>query len=71
VGQGSEGPRVLPAKRAYKPGGNDIARKNLDTARMQQERSLSVEGEEGEDEDEVEFDSDDEEDVRGKRARVD
>jgi hypothetical protein len=67
----SEGPRVLPAKRAYKPGGNDIARKNLDTARMQQERSLSVEGEEGEDEDEVEFDSDDEEDVRGKRARVD
>ncbi|KAI4667420.1 uncharacterized protein J4E79_002107 [Alternaria viburni] len=66
----SEGPRVLPAKRAYKPGGNDIARKNLDTARMHQERSMSMEGEE--EEDSVEFESDDdEEDTRGKRAKID
>lgn len=36
-------PRAVPAKREYKPGGNDIARQNLDKARMFQERSLSVE----------------------------
>jgi hypothetical protein len=70
----AEGPRVLPAKRAYKPGGNDIARKNLDSARMHQGRSLSMEGEDEEDEDEGEgeFESDEEdaEDVSSKRARL-
>lgn len=38
-----EKPRVLPAKRAYKPGGNDIARQNLDTARVSRDSSLSEE----------------------------
>ncbi|KAH7378264.1 hypothetical protein BKA66DRAFT_421489 [Pyrenochaeta sp. MPI-SDFR-AT-0127] len=41
--QGNATPKVVPAKREYKPGGNDIARQNLDTTRMIQERSLSVE----------------------------
>lgn len=35
--------RVLPAKRAYKPGGNEIARLNLETARRFQ-RASSAEG---------------------------
>lgn len=35
--------KVVPAKRAYKPGGNEIARLNLETARRFQ-RSLSDEG---------------------------
>jgi hypothetical protein len=67
----TEGPRVLPAKRAYKPGGNDIARRNLDSARMHQERSLSVEGEEN-NRNEGEFESNEEdiEDARDKRARM-
>jgi hypothetical protein len=60
-----ERPRVLPAKREYKPGGNDIARLNLDTARMQQEMSLSVDGEEYEDSEVEELAN-----VRSKRARV-
>jgi hypothetical protein len=34
---------VLPAKRAYKPGGNEIARLNLETARRFQ-RASSAEG---------------------------
>ncbi|CAN9355727.1 unnamed protein product [Alternaria alternata] len=67
----TEGPRVLPAKRAYKAGGNDIARKNLDTARMHQERGLSVEGEQnGGDEAEFESDMEDVEDARAKRVRT-
>jgi hypothetical protein len=67
----TEGPRVLPAKRAYKPGGNDIARRNLDSARMNQERSLSMEKEKDEgDEGEFESDEEDLEDIRGKRARI-
>ncbi|KAF1941377.1 hypothetical protein EJ02DRAFT_377829 [Clathrospora elynae] len=40
-----EAPRVLPAKREYKPGGNDIARANLDSARLFQERGLSLDDE--------------------------
>lgn len=36
--------RVVPAKRKYKLGGNDIARENLDKARMFQGRSSDVEG---------------------------
>jgi hypothetical protein len=63
-------PRVVPAKREYKPGGNEIARQNLETAKRFQERSLSVE----EDEDD-EFDYEDDMDetaleVSAKRARV-
>ena len=62
---------MLPAKRAYKAGGNDIARKNLDTARMHQERGLSVEGEQnGGDEAEFESDMEDVEDARAKRVRT-
>ncbi|KAL6710471.1 phospholipid-translocating ATPase rsb1 [Coniothyrium glycines] len=80
-----EQPNVLPSKREYKPGGNDIARQNLDTARSAQERSLSVEEEEEEEEEEdmdqgeTEFEEQSEEEVRhgrddlgvpmGKRAR--
>ncbi|EDU41382.1 hypothetical protein PtrSN002B_001768 [Pyrenophora tritici-repentis] len=33
-----EGPTVKPQKRVYKPGGNDVARSNLNTARVSQER---------------------------------
>lgn len=44
--------RVAPAKRAYKPGGNEIARLNLETARFQSCASA-------EDEDDMEFDDED------------
>ncbi|CAE6997472.1 hypothetical protein P3342_000612 [Pyrenophora teres f. teres] len=33
-----EGPKVNPQKRVYKPGGNDVARSNLNTARVSQEK---------------------------------
>ncbi|KAF2028291.1 hypothetical protein EK21DRAFT_114059 [Setomelanomma holmii] len=65
-----EPPRVVPAKREYKPGGNEIARQNLETAKRYQERSLSVEDTEDEDD---EFDDDDDMDEEAapqKRARV-
>ncbi|KAH7081362.1 hypothetical protein BKA63DRAFT_588788 [Paraphoma chrysanthemicola] len=64
-----EAPRVVPAKREYKPGGNEIARQNLATAKRYQERSLSVEDKEDEDD---EFDDEDmgEDDAPQKRARV-
>jgi hypothetical protein len=69
-----ESPRVLPAKREYKPGGNEIARRNLEVAKRNQERSLSAEII-GADEDEDDFDDyDDMEDLpssASKRARVD
>jgi hypothetical protein len=67
-----EGPRVMPAKRDYKPGGNDISRLNLKTAREHQERSLSVEMEGGEEEGEFEDEEDEEEftESRSKRART-
>jgi hypothetical protein len=59
---------VVPAKRAYKPGGNEIARLNLETARRFQ-RGLSEEGQE-----EMEYDDDEKiapeyEDGVGKRMR--
>ncbi|KAI8937943.1 hypothetical protein NX059_005626 [Plenodomus lindquistii] len=51
---------MRPKKREYQRGGNDIARQNLDTARVFQEKSVSVEGEfedeeglEGEEEEEA------------------
>jgi len=62
--------RVAPAKREYKPGGNEIARQNLETAKRYQERSLSVEEDDDDefaDEDEME---DDEDEVQTKRTRV-
>jgi hypothetical protein len=65
-----QAPRVVPAKREYKPGGNEIARRNLEVAKRFQERSLSVEGNDEDDD----FDDDDMEDLptsAGKRARVD
>jgi hypothetical protein len=69
-----ETPRVLPAKREYKPGGNEIARRNLEVAKRNQDRSLSAEVI-GADEDEDDFDDDDDmEDLpssASKRARVD
>lgn len=46
--------KVVPAKRAYKPGGNEIARLNLETARRFQ-KGLSEEGQ-----DEMEYDDEDE-----------
>jgi hypothetical protein len=68
----AEGARVLPAKREYKPGGNDIARLNLKTARENQERSMSAEMEGGEEEDDFEDEEDEDEvaDSRSKRART-
>jgi len=38
----TEGSKMQSVKRAYKPGGNDIARSNLDTARMGQEEGSGV-----------------------------
>lgn len=64
----AEHPSVLPAKREYKPGGNDIARANLSTARAQMERSMSLDMEEEEGEFE---ESEEEEGGRNKRIRVD
>jgi hypothetical protein len=69
-------PRVLPAKREYKPGGNEIARRNLEVAKRIHERSLSAEiGADNEDENDG-FDDDDDEmedlpPLAAKRARVD
>jgi hypothetical protein len=69
-----EAPRILPAKREYKPGGNEIARRNLEIAKRNQERSLSagvIDADEDEDDD---FDENDMEDLPAsatKRARVD
>jgi hypothetical protein len=69
-------PRVLPAKREYKPGGNEIARRNLEVAKRIHERSLSAEiGADNEDENDG-FDDDDDEMgdlplLAAKRARVD
>ncbi|CAO2653959.1 Nn.00g106920.m01.CDS01 [Neocucurbitaria sp. VM-36] len=66
-------PRAVPAKREYKPGGNDIARQNLDTARMFQGRGGDVEEEE-EDEEGGLGDESDMDDVQAdqttKRARI-
>ncbi|KAF1848640.1 uncharacterized protein K460DRAFT_334981 [Cucurbitaria berberidis CBS 394.84] len=63
--------KVVPAKRDYKPGGNEIARQTLDTARMFQDQSLSVEASEEREED---FEESDTEDVpttsRTKRTRI-
>jgi hypothetical protein len=68
---------VAPAKRQYKPGGNEISRQNLATARRQQERSLSlsVDGDMDDDADDFEDNEDEDEDddvpdPRRKRARV-
>jgi len=66
-------PRVVPAKREYKPGGNDIARQNLATAKRYQDRDLSVEDDMQDDEEfeeEDEEDDDDVQDPRQKRARA-
>ncbi|KAF1836385.1 hypothetical protein BDW02DRAFT_241870 [Decorospora gaudefroyi] len=68
----TEGLRVQSAKRAYKPGGNDIAKSKLDSARMTQGSSLSVE-ELLEVDDEFDSEGDAEEetsDARTKRARA-
>jgi hypothetical protein len=72
-----QAPRVVPAKREYKPGGNEIARRNLEVAKRFQERGLSVEGNGDDDDldlDENALDDDDIEDQSPsaeKRARVD
>ncbi|KAF1915973.1 RTA1 like protein-domain-containing protein [Ampelomyces quisqualis] len=61
-------PRVLPAKREYKPGGNEIARQNLETAKRAQARALF----EDEDDEEDSFDRDlDIEESPAKRKRTD
>lgn len=51
--------RLVPAKRAYKPGGNEIARLNLETARRYQGSSLERQDESGYvgDDDEDDLDS--------------
>ncbi|KAH9861428.1 hypothetical protein J1614_011174 [Plenodomus biglobosus] len=51
---------VAAGKREFQRGGNDIARQNLDTARVFQDRSVSVEGQYQEEEEEEEEDEEDE-----------
>jgi hypothetical protein len=63
-----ESMRVAPTKREYKPGGNDIARANLETSKRFQERSVSVEDAE---EDDDEFEEETQEGSAAKRARLD
>lgn len=68
-------PRVVPAKREYKPGGNDIARQNLETAKRGRDRSLSVDDDLEDEEDEFENGEDEdlgqeEDGAAAKRARV-
>jgi hypothetical protein len=65
-----EAPRMMPAKREYKPGGNDIARQNLEMAKRFRERSLSVEDDMDDDEFADEDDLDEEAAAGAKRARV-
>jgi len=66
----TEGLKVQPRKHAYKPGGNDIARSNLDTVRVGQEKGSSLDMEVDED---VMFDSDAEgiDHAGHKRRRLD
>jgi hypothetical protein len=69
-------PRVVPAKREYKPGGNDIARQNLATAKRYQDRDLSISVDDDMQDDDEEFEEEDEEedddvqDPRQKRVRT-
>lgn len=66
--------REKPAKRAYKPGGNEIARQNLESAKRFQSQERGLIGEHEEDVDEDGFEVDVEDDVMGsssKRARAD
>jgi hypothetical protein len=65
-----EAPRMMPAKREYKPGGNDIARQNLEMAKRFRERSMSVEDDMDDDEFADEDDLDEEAAAGAKRARV-
>lgn len=64
---------VQPAKREYKPGGNEIARLNLEKAKRHAERGLSAENGDGEDREEQYDDYDEDEDGRellaSKRVR--
>lgn len=63
-------PRVLPAKREYKPGGNEIARQNLETAKRAQARALFEDDEDEEEEDSFDRDLDDLEESPLKRKRT-
>jgi hypothetical protein len=68
-------PRVVPAKREYKPGGNDIARQNLETTKRGRDRSLSVDDDLEDEEDDFENGEDEDmgeegDGVAAKRARV-
>jgi hypothetical protein len=64
----SEPARIVPAKREYKPGGNDIARQNLATTKRIRERSLSVEiGDVDAEDGDVEDDFDDFDDAGGEQ----
>jgi hypothetical protein len=69
-------PRVVPAKREYKPGGNEIARLNLETAKRNKERSLSfehVKDDDGDDSADLDDLDDEDDNINGaaaKRARI-
>jgi hypothetical protein len=64
----SEPARIVPAKREYKPGGNDIARQNLATTKRIRERSLSVDvGDVDAEDGDVEDDFDDFDDDGGEQ----
>lgn len=62
-------PSVVPAKREYKPGGNEIARQNLETTRQSQQRSLGP-GDVDNEEDDNDFDFEDLDITPKKRSRA-
>lgn len=66
----AKGPKVQPKKREYKPGGNDIARSNLNTARLGQEKGFSLDMEVDEDEEQFESDGDEAGESVAKRTKL-
>jgi len=68
--EAADGQRMLKPKRQYKMGGNDIAKLNLNTARMGRERAWDMEGD-GDEGNEEEESEDEDGDERRKRVRAD
>lgn len=66
----AKGPKVQPVKRGFEPGGNDIARSNLNTARLGQEKSFSLDMKIDKDEDEFVSDSDEVGEGVAKRTKL-
>jgi hypothetical protein len=63
-------PRVVPVKREYKPGGNEIARQNLETAKRYREQGGLTFGQDDDDDDDDVEDEDESDDEDGDEDDV-